>query len=170
MDLEVDEREVPVGTFSLDLLARDRNGRPVIIENQLGYDGPFWRTAGPAAYPFSARVPSMTIRKPSKDQPVDDRPPSCVQAGVRAQTCRTEELRVGRLGVALRMPLRAPVGPARLARRATAPRGGWGRDARPRSRPPTSSGAAAAPPSPRRCAGVAEVLRGYRHDSCGNTR
>ena len=36
MDLEVDEREAPVGTFSLDLLARDGSGRPVIIENQLG--------------------------------------------------------------------------------------------------------------------------------------
>ena len=36
MDLEVDEREAPVGAFSLDLLARDGSGRPVIIENQLG--------------------------------------------------------------------------------------------------------------------------------------
>ncbi len=36
MDLEVDEREAPVGMFSLDLLARDGSGRPVIIENQLG--------------------------------------------------------------------------------------------------------------------------------------
>ena len=35
MDLEVDEREAPVGTFSLDLLARDGSGRPVVIENQL---------------------------------------------------------------------------------------------------------------------------------------
>ncbi len=36
MDLEVQEREASVGTFSLDLLAHDSNGRPVIIENQLG--------------------------------------------------------------------------------------------------------------------------------------
>ena len=36
MDLEVEEREASVGTFSLDLLARDGGGRPVIIENQLG--------------------------------------------------------------------------------------------------------------------------------------
>lgn len=36
MDLEVEEREASVGTFSLDLLARDGSGRPVIIENQLG--------------------------------------------------------------------------------------------------------------------------------------
>lgn len=36
IDLEVEEREAPVGTFSLDLLARDGSGRPVIIENQLG--------------------------------------------------------------------------------------------------------------------------------------
>ena len=36
LDLEVEEREAPVGTFSLDLLAKDGGGRPVIIENQLG--------------------------------------------------------------------------------------------------------------------------------------
>ena len=37
MYLEVQEREASVGTFSLDLLARDTsNNRPVIIENQLG--------------------------------------------------------------------------------------------------------------------------------------
>ena len=36
IDLQVEEREAPVGTFSLDLLARDGSGRPVIIENQLG--------------------------------------------------------------------------------------------------------------------------------------
>lgn len=36
MDLEVEEREASVGTFSLDLLAHDGGGRPVIIENQLG--------------------------------------------------------------------------------------------------------------------------------------
>lgn len=37
MDLEVQEREASVGTFSLDLLAHDTgNNRPVIIENQLG--------------------------------------------------------------------------------------------------------------------------------------
>lgn len=36
MDLEIEEREAAVGTFSLDLLARDGGGRPVIIENQLG--------------------------------------------------------------------------------------------------------------------------------------
>ncbi len=36
LDLEIDEREAPVGTFSLDLLARDGGGRSVIIENQLG--------------------------------------------------------------------------------------------------------------------------------------
>lgn len=35
MDLEIQEREASVGTFSLDLLAHDGNGRPVIIENQL---------------------------------------------------------------------------------------------------------------------------------------
>lgn len=35
MDFEVQEREASVGTFSLDLLAHDGNGRPVIIENQL---------------------------------------------------------------------------------------------------------------------------------------
>ena len=36
MDLEVQEREASVGTFSLDLQARDiGNNRPVIIENQL---------------------------------------------------------------------------------------------------------------------------------------
>lgn len=35
MDLEVEEREASVGTFSLDLLAREGSGRPVIIENQL---------------------------------------------------------------------------------------------------------------------------------------
>ncbi len=35
MDLEVLEREAAVGTFSLDLLVRDGNGRSVIIENQL---------------------------------------------------------------------------------------------------------------------------------------
>ena len=36
LELEVQEREASVGTFSLDLLARDvGNGRPVIIENQL---------------------------------------------------------------------------------------------------------------------------------------
>ena len=35
LELEVQEREASVGTFSLDLLARDvGNGRPVIIENQ----------------------------------------------------------------------------------------------------------------------------------------
>lgn len=37
MDLEVQQREASVGTFSLDLLAHDTgNNRPVIIENQLG--------------------------------------------------------------------------------------------------------------------------------------
>ena len=36
MDLEVKEREASVGTFSLDLLAHEGSGRPVIIENQLG--------------------------------------------------------------------------------------------------------------------------------------
>ena len=35
MDLEIQDREASVGTFSLDLLAHDGNGRPVIIENQL---------------------------------------------------------------------------------------------------------------------------------------
>ena len=35
MDLEVEEREAAVGTFSLDLLGREGSGRPVIIENQL---------------------------------------------------------------------------------------------------------------------------------------
>ena len=35
MDIEVQEREAAVGRFSLDLLAQDGNGRPVIIENQL---------------------------------------------------------------------------------------------------------------------------------------
>ena len=35
MDLEAQESEAAVGTFSLDLLAHDGNGRLVIIENQL---------------------------------------------------------------------------------------------------------------------------------------
>ena len=35
LDLDVEEREASVGPFSLDLLARDGSGRPVIIENQL---------------------------------------------------------------------------------------------------------------------------------------
>ena len=36
MDLEIQEREASVGTFSLDLLAYDvKNNRPVVIENQL---------------------------------------------------------------------------------------------------------------------------------------
>ena len=35
LDLELERREAPVGTFSLDLLARDGAGRIVIIENQL---------------------------------------------------------------------------------------------------------------------------------------
>ena len=35
MEIEVEEREASVGSFSLDLLARDGSGRPVIIENQL---------------------------------------------------------------------------------------------------------------------------------------
>ena len=36
LDLELESREAPVGGYSLDVLARDGNGRPVIIENQLG--------------------------------------------------------------------------------------------------------------------------------------
>ena len=37
MDIEVKKREAPVGVYSLDILAHDReNDRPVVIENQLG--------------------------------------------------------------------------------------------------------------------------------------
>ncbi len=37
LELELQSREAPVGSYSLDLLAHDRKrGRPVIIENQLG--------------------------------------------------------------------------------------------------------------------------------------
>ena len=37
LDLEIQAQEAPVGGYSLDILARDvQNGRPVIIENQLG--------------------------------------------------------------------------------------------------------------------------------------
>lgn len=37
LDLEFQEREAPVGAYSLDILARDvQGGRPVAIENQLG--------------------------------------------------------------------------------------------------------------------------------------
>ena len=36
MDLQVQAREAPVGTYQLDLLASDGSGRTVIIENQLG--------------------------------------------------------------------------------------------------------------------------------------
>lgn len=35
MDLELQEKEADVGDFSLDLLAKDSNGRIVVIENQL---------------------------------------------------------------------------------------------------------------------------------------
>lgn len=35
MDLELQEKEADVGDFSLDLLAKDNNGRIVVIENQL---------------------------------------------------------------------------------------------------------------------------------------
>ena len=35
LDLELESREAPVGGYSLDVLARDGSGRPVIIENQL---------------------------------------------------------------------------------------------------------------------------------------
>ena len=35
MDLELQENEAEVGDFSLDLLAKDSNGRIVVIENQL---------------------------------------------------------------------------------------------------------------------------------------
>ena len=34
-DLEVEAREAPVGSFSLDILARDQDNRQVVIENQL---------------------------------------------------------------------------------------------------------------------------------------
>ncbi len=37
VELELQETESGVGTRSLDILAMDRDGRPVIIENQLGY-------------------------------------------------------------------------------------------------------------------------------------
>ena len=41
MRLEVEAREAPVGSFSLDILARDQDNRPVVIENQLeGTDNP----------------------------------------------------------------------------------------------------------------------------------
>lgn len=36
LDLELQQREAPVGSYSLDILAHDGNGRPVVIENQLG--------------------------------------------------------------------------------------------------------------------------------------
>ena len=35
MDLEVDAQEASVGSYSLDILARDGNGRQIVIENQL---------------------------------------------------------------------------------------------------------------------------------------
>ena len=35
MRLEVEAREAPVGSFSLDILARDQDNRQVVIENQL---------------------------------------------------------------------------------------------------------------------------------------
>ena len=35
MDLEVEAQEAPVGGYALDILARDGNGRQVVIENQL---------------------------------------------------------------------------------------------------------------------------------------
>ena len=35
MRLEVEEREAPVGSYSLDILARDQDDRQVVIENQL---------------------------------------------------------------------------------------------------------------------------------------
>ena len=35
LELELQSREAPVGSYSLDLLAHDLSGRPVIIENQL---------------------------------------------------------------------------------------------------------------------------------------
>lgn len=36
LDLEVEGTEVPIGSFKADILARDAEGRTVIIENQLG--------------------------------------------------------------------------------------------------------------------------------------
>ena len=37
LDMELEAQEAPVGGYSLDILARDvKNGRPVVIENQLG--------------------------------------------------------------------------------------------------------------------------------------
>lgn len=36
MDLEVEDLEASVGSYALDILARDRNDRQVVIENQLG--------------------------------------------------------------------------------------------------------------------------------------
>lgn len=35
LELELQAREAPVGGYSLDILARDEGGRPVVIENQL---------------------------------------------------------------------------------------------------------------------------------------
>ncbi len=35
LELELQAREAPVGSYSLDILARDGRGRPVVIENQL---------------------------------------------------------------------------------------------------------------------------------------
>ena len=35
LELELQAREAPVGGYSLDILARDESGRPVVIENQL---------------------------------------------------------------------------------------------------------------------------------------
>ena len=36
LDLELQSQEAPVGGYSLDILAHDGNGSPVVIENQLG--------------------------------------------------------------------------------------------------------------------------------------
>ncbi len=41
MDLEVEDLEASVGSYALDILARDQDNRPVVIENQLeGTDNP----------------------------------------------------------------------------------------------------------------------------------
>ena len=65
MDLEVDEREAPVGAFSLDLLARDGSGRPVIIENQLGTTDIFISARSSPMRPVITPVSSSGLQRNS---------------------------------------------------------------------------------------------------------